>query len=241
MRKTKRMLALGLAVVSIFLMGGCGVSKQSAGIIDYGVGLYGEPEIGEEIAVMTTNFGDIYIRLFPEYAPKAVENFVTHARDGYYDGVIFHRVMLEFMIQGGDPDGTGRGGESIWGGKFEDEFHPMAHHLRGALSMANAGSNTNGSQFFIVQRSTSNSSLLKQMADYPESYPPEFVEAYREHGGTEHLDFKHSVFGFVFFGMDVVDEIAMTETIPAGSLKDRPTKDVVIEGIKIISYEGAPA
>ena len=102
-------------------------------------------------AVMHTNMGDITIRLFPEVAPKTVENFVTLAKKGYYNGLIFHRVIKDFMIQGGDPTGTGAGGESIYGAKFEDECSRELHNFRGALSMANAGPNTNGSQFFIVQ------------------------------------------------------------------------------------------
>lgn len=108
------------------------------------------PKNGDKIAYISTNKGDIKILLFPEAAPKAVESFITHAQNGYYDGVIFHRVIPGFMIQGGDPTGTGRGGESSFGGSFEDEFDMDYRNLYGALSMANAGPNTNGSQFFIV-------------------------------------------------------------------------------------------
>ena len=107
------------------------------------------PAQGETVAIMHTTMGDISIRLFPELAPKTVENFTTHAKNGYYDGIVFHRVIKDFMIQGGDPTATGCGGESIWGRNFEDEFTPELHNLRGALSMANAGPGTNGSQFFI--------------------------------------------------------------------------------------------
>ena len=101
---------------------------------------------------METNYGTIKIRLFPKVAPKAVENFKTHVENGYYDGLTFHRVIEGFMIQGGDPIGNGTGGESIWGKPFEDEFDINYHNFRGTLSMANAGPNTNGSQFFIVQK-----------------------------------------------------------------------------------------
>jgi peptidyl-prolyl cis-trans isomerase B (cyclophilin B) len=139
------------------------------------------PKSGEEVAIISTPHGDIMIRLFPEHAPKTVENFVTHAKNGYYDDVIFHRIIEDFMIQGGDPDGRGTGGESIWGKQFEDEFHPELQNIRGSLSMANAGPNTNGSQFFINQ------------AD------------------NDFLDNKHSVFGHVFEGMDTVDAIAGLE------------------------------
>ena len=109
------------------------------------------PEKGEEIVIMHTSKGDISIRLFPEAAPKAVENFVTHAKEGYYDGLIFHRVIEDFMIQGGDPQGIGIGGDSIWGVDFEDEFDTKLCNIRGSLAMANAGPGTNGSQFFINQ------------------------------------------------------------------------------------------
>ncbi|MEE0897523.1 MAG: peptidylprolyl isomerase, partial [Acutalibacteraceae bacterium] len=106
---------------------------------------------GDTLATIKTNMGEIKVKLFPEGAPKTVENFTTHAKKGYYNGLIFHRVIKDFMIQGGDPTGTGMGGESIWGDSFEDEFDVKLHNIKGALSMANAGPNTNGSQFFIVQ------------------------------------------------------------------------------------------
>ncbi len=112
------------------------------------------PEIGEEVVVLETSMGDIIIRMFPESAPKAVENFKTHANNGYYNGLTFHRVMSGFMIQGGDPNGNGTGGESIWGEDFEDEFNANLLNLRGSLAMANSGPGTNGSQFFINQNKT---------------------------------------------------------------------------------------
>ena len=121
------------------------------------------PKDGELKATIKTNMGEIKLRLFPEHAPKAVENFTTHAKNGYYNGLIFHRVIDNFMIQGGDPLGTGKGGESIWGKPFEDEFTGELHNLRGALSMANAGPNTNGSQFFIVQAPEVPEDMIEQM------------------------------------------------------------------------------
>ena len=145
---------------------------------------------------MHTNHGAIELELFEGEAPKTVENFRKLAADGFYDGVIFHRVIPDFMIQGGDPEGTGSGGP---GYTFEDEFnaHPVA---RGALAMANAGPNTNGSQFFIVT------------AD-----------------ACPWLDGKHTVFGQVTSGMDVVDTISQVNTNSA----DRPQEDVVIERIDL--------
>lgn len=110
-----------------------------------------KPSEGEEIAIMHTSMGDIYIRFFPEAAPKTVENFITHAKEGYYDGLTFHRVINNFMIQGGDPNGDGTGGESIYGEAFEDEFSNKLFNIRGSIAMANSGADTNQSQFFINQ------------------------------------------------------------------------------------------
>lgn len=186
------------------------------------------PSKGEKIAVMKTNMGDIKIRLFPEVAPKAVENFIGHAENGYYDGLIFHRVIKDFMIQGGDPTGTGRGGESIYGHSFEDEFDLSARNYRGALSMANAGPNTNGSQFFIVQAKNVDEGLISQMLELADrGFPAEVTENYKKVGGTPWLDFKHTVFGQVFEGMDVVDAIAAAKV----GFQDKPVDDVIIEKI----------
>ena len=127
-----------------------------------------KPAEGETVAIMHTSMGDIAIRFFPEAAPKAVENFLTHAKNGYYNGLTFHRVIDDFMIQGGDPKGTGTGGESIWGKSFEDEFDKKLMNLRGSLSMANSGVNTNGSQFFINQAKPDGKTAaeLKKTYDY---------------------------------------------------------------------------
>ena len=139
---------------------------------DYGFQLE-KPTAGDTIAVMHTSMGDISLRLFPEAAPKAVENFTTHAKEGYYNGLIFHRVMDDFMIQGGDPKGNGTGGESIWGEPFEDEFDQKLLNLRGSMSMANSGANTNGSQFFINQAPASSFSGKDQFVSQEELYKSE--------------------------------------------------------------------
>ncbi len=193
------------------------------------------PKQGEEVAVISTNYGDIKVRFFPEVAPKAVENFKTHAKDGYYNGVTFHRVMNEFMIQGGDPQGTGRGGESIWGKPFEDEFSVDYRNFRGALSMANAGPGTNGSQFFIVQKTDTEKDIIKQMRDAGEAkgYPKNIVDAYEELGGTFWLDGKHTVFGHVYEGMDVVDKIAAVKV----DGNSKPLEPVVMEKVEIVEYK----
>ena len=186
-------------------------------------------EVNEKNPLVTvhTNLGDFTLELFPEVAPKTVENFVTHAKNGYYNGVIFHRVIEDFMIQGGDPTGTGMGGESIYGRTFEDEFSREAFNLYGTLSMANAGPNTNGSQFFIVTAKQVPAQMLKQLKDG--GWPEEIVEEYAKVGGTPWLDHRHTVFGRVVEGMDVVLKIECVER----NAQDRPLEDVVIESMDV--------
>lgn len=146
----------------------------------------------DKIAVLETNQGTIEIKLMPEVAPKAVENFTKLIEKGYYNGLIFHRTIKKFMIQGGDPTGTGRGGASVWGKPFEDEVSSsVGFDNPGILAMANAGPNTNGSQFFITTAK------------------------------TPWLNMKHTIFGEVISGYDVVQKIENTET----DLQDRPVKD----------------
>lgn len=186
-----------------------------------------KPQTGEKIAVLNTNKGNIKIKLFPEVAPKAVENFISLIEDKYYDGIIFHRVIKDFMIQGGDPTGSGMGGESKWKKPFEDEFDINYRNFRGALSMANSGPNTNGSQFFIVQVGDVPEDIISQMKDVGKDggYPDEVIEAYKNNGGAFWLDGKHTVFGQVFEGMDVVDDIANSKV----GFMDKPINDIVIE------------
>lgn len=178
-------------------------------------------------AVLHTNKGDIELVLFEEQAPKTVANFVGLAKKGYYDGITFHRVIKDFMIQGGDPTGTGAGGESIYGGSFEDEFSTEVFNLNGALSMANAGPNTNGSQFFIVTAPVVPDNMLSQLE--AAGFPSEVVEAYRANGGTPWLDHGHTVFGHVVKGMDVVNDIQNVRT----GMQDKPVDDIIIESITL--------
>jgi len=154
-------------------------------------------------ATIQTNKGAIRVELFESDAPKTTENFITLAEKGYYDGVIFHRVIKGFMIQGGDPTGTGRGGESAWGGRFNDEIDAASAvyqrgYKKGTVAMANAGPNTNGSQFFIMH------------ADYP-------------------LPSSYTIFGRVIDGLDVVDAIATSQT----DRNDKPTSEVKMERVTI--------
>ncbi|MEG0286104.1 MAG: peptidylprolyl isomerase [Vagococcus sp.] len=188
------------------------------------------PQLNLEAATVTatikTNRGDIKVALFPEQAPKTVKNFLELSKKGYYDGVIFHRIISDFMVQGGDPTGTGMGGESIYGEKFEDEFSQEVFNLRGALSMANAGPNTNGSQFFIVQNQNVPANMLGQLEGA--GFPEEIIEAYKK-GGTPWLDFRHTVFGHVVEGMDVVDEMSSVKR----DAQDRPLFDITIDSVEI--------
>lgn len=152
--------------------------------------------------LLSTNLGDITLELFPEAAPKAVENFVGLTGKGYYDGIIFHRVIRDFMIQWGDPTGTGSGGKSIWMRAFEDEFLDRnLTHKKGVISMANAGRNTNGSQFFIVTAED-----------------------------ASFLDRKHTIFGHVIEGIEVVEKIEASDT----DRNDRPTAEVKIITAKVL-------
>lgn len=177
-------------------------------------------------ATIKTNQGDIKLQLFPDQAPKTVKNFVELAKQGYYKGVIFHRVIPDFMIQEGDPTGTGAGGESIYGQAFEDEFSEELFNFKGALSMANAGPNTNGSQFFIVTNENVPADMVGQMK--AAGYPDEVIARYQE-GGTPWLDFHHTVFGQVIEGMDVAQKISQVKR----DFRDRPEEDVVIEDVEI--------
>ncbi|AKS67581.1 peptidylprolyl isomerase [Staphylococcus schleiferi] len=191
------------------------------------------PQLTKEIqeneikVVMHTNKGDMTLKLFPDIAPKTVKNFIELAQKGYYDGITFHRVINDFMIQGGDPTGTGMGGESIYGGPFEDEFSMNAFNLYGALSMANAGPGTNGSQFFIVQMKELPAQMASQLEDG--GWPKEIAEAYKEKGGTPWLDQKHTVFGQLVEGEATLEDIA---NVKVGA-QDKPVYDVVIESIDV--------
>lgn len=198
------------------------------------------PQLSDKVAEdeaevkITTTEGDITLKLFPKYAPLAVENFLTHAKDGYYNGLLFHRVINNFMIQSGDPKGDGTGGESIWKGKdkskdpgtgFENEYSPYLYNIRGSIAMANSGPNTNGSQFYINQNKEDWSSKLST-----NQFPAKIIEAYK-HGGSPTLDGgNYTVFGQVIEGMDVVDKIAAVETDD----KDKPKTDIKIEKIEIL-------
>ena len=197
------------------------------------------PQLSTELAKdetqvkIITTAGDITLKLFPKYAPLAVENFLTHAKEGYYNGVIFHRVIKNFMIQTGDPKGNGTGGESIWNGKdktidaghgFKNEISAYLYNLRGALAMANSGADTNGSQFYINQNQIDSSDQLSS-----KRYPAQIIDAYKK-GGNPSLDGGYTVFGQVTEGMEVVDKIASSET----DENNKPKSEIKIQKIEIL-------
>lgn len=221
-----------ICICALIVLVGCGGNKKTEEVTTSGVSeadllQFSQVQSGDTLAVMETNKGAITLRMFPDEAPKAVENFITHAQNGYYDGVSFHRVISDFMIQGGDPLGNGTGGESIWSDVFENEISNRLYHFAGALAMANAGPDTNGSQFFIVQHHNgSDKTLTKQFT----SIHSDAVKAkYQEVGGTPYLDGGYTVFGQVIEGMDVVNAIAAVET----DTMDKPIEDVIIQKITI--------
>lgn len=189
------------------------------------------PKSGDTVAIFETTMGDIKIRLFPEQCPITCENFIGLIQKHFYNGITFHRVINGFMIQGGDPEGDGTGGHSIWGGAFEDEFGRNLFNFRGALAMANTGApTTNGSQFFIVQAKSAQNSPTSLIA---KGWPRWAADTYGKEGGCPSLDggfshvtnyLGHTVFGQVYSGMDVVDKIAAVATGP----NDKPLEDVVI-------------
>ena len=219
------------------------------------------PQEGEEIAVIDTSMGTMKMRLFPNAAPKAVENFTTLAKQGYYNGQIFHRVINNFMIQGGDPTATGMGGKNIWDTDgFEDEFVANLLNIRGSVAMANSGKNTNGSQFFINQKKADDfegwdyytnlyntfrqdpTTYLQYYGSCPNVYriTDEVKALYEQQGGSPSLDGYysvnqrgHTVFGQVFEGLDVLDSIAAVET---DSSTDKPLQDVTVNSITIEEY-----
>ena len=243
MFKLKRIAALIMSLaMAAALLSGCGDKENSSS--DKTSGSDGNsssqssgklvnftpPEKGEEIIVMTIkDYGDVKIKLFPEQAKKGVENFTGLAEKGYYDGLIFHRVINNFMIQGGDPEGTGMGGESLWGGKFDGGTSP-------AVAYANSGgTSTDGSQFYIVTGETYSEDSLSSLTDYYKiTLSDEAKKIYTDIGGTPWLDGSYTIFGQVFDGLDIIFDIQGVST----DSNDKPEKDVVIEKVSVEKYDG---
>lgn len=195
------------------------------------------PEEGDDIVVMDIkDYGTVKFRLFPEYAPKGVENFTELAKSGYYDGLTFHRIISDFMIQGGDPNGNGTGGESAWGDSFDGGTYYNLIHAAGAVSYANSGSTaTNGSQFFIVTGEVFNEEGYESLAASGYSVRDAAKEIYSTAGGSPHLDGGYTVFGQVIDGLDIVFEIQNVDT----DTSSKPIDDVIINSVKIEKYDGS--
>ncbi|MDE7138433.1 MAG: peptidylprolyl isomerase [Ruminococcus sp.] len=187
------------------------------------------------ISMNIKDYGEVKFRLFPEYADKGVENFIGLAEKGYYDGLTFHRVINDFMIQGGDPEGTGMGGESMWGGSFDGGTDPHLIHAAGSVAYANSGAtSTNGSQFYIVTGEVYSTEDLEQYKNYGYNFSDEAMEIYSTAGGTPWLDGAYTIFGQVYDGLDVIFEIQKTQT----GANDKPVEDVIIESVKVGEYDG---
>ncbi len=207
---------------------------------------YTAPKEGEDIVVIKVkDYGDIKIKLFSDLLPAACENFTTLASEGYYDELIFHRVINNFMIQGGDPKGDGTGGESCWGGKFDGGVSDQLCNFAGALCYANSGSTaTNGSQFYIVTGTVPTAEELKYYEEeydqnpqvtYDINFTKEAEELYQQNGGAPHLDGGYTVFGQVFEGLDIVYQIAAVPT----NASNKPNQAVYIESVTVEKYDGS--
>ena len=199
------------------------------------------PQKGDKVIVMTIkDYGEVKIRLFPEYAEKGVENFIGLAEKGYYDGLTFHRVINDFMIQGGDPKGTGHGGESLWGGTFDGGTDPHLINVSGAVAYANSGqfagyTQSDGSQFFIVTGQKYSSDDMGELEAKGYSFTDTVKKVYEEIGGAPWLDGFYTVFGQVYDGLDVVYEIQKVKTDEGN---DMPLEPVIIESVKVAEYDG---
>ncbi len=227
----KRLIALMLILLLALAAcgtGGGGKNADLSGVRSDEI-QFAEPQPGDVVATIKTSRGTVTVLLFPKQAPKAVENFKQLAESGYYDGTVFHRVIEDFIVQGGSPDGSASGGRSWWGVEFTDEFTDQLHNYTGALSMANHGRDTNSSQFFFVITPVGGLSddALEQMRSA--GWREEVIDTYRQAGGDPTLDYRYTVFGQVTDGLDVLYRIG---SVKVGA-DYRPEKDVTIESIEI--------
>ncbi len=222
------------AVCAVLLTacGGSGLGSEKLDVNTSEIQLQ-QPQSGDTVATITTSEGEIKVLLFPDYSPKAVQNFISLAGKGYYDGTTFHRVIEDFVVQGGSPDGSRGGGTSCWGLEFEDEFSDKLHHYCGALSMANHGADTNGSQFFFVTSPVGKlaDDALTQMETA--LWREEIISAYKQAGGLPELDYRYTVFGQIYDGLNVAYKISRSET----DENNRPADDIIIESIVISVVE----
>ncbi|MBQ8961514.1 MAG: peptidylprolyl isomerase [Ruminococcus sp.] len=212
------------------------ITKPSIDLENSSVKNFTSPQKGDTVIIMNIKgYGEVKIRLFPEYAAKGVENFVELAKKGYYDGLTFHRVISDFMIQGGDPLGNGTGGESIWGEKFDGGTDPNVIHAAGAIAYANSGSTaTNGSQFYIVTGTPVSQDDFALYEQYGYTFSDDAKAIYSTVGGTPHLDGGYTVFGQVYDGLDIIFTVQDVAT----DASDKPTEDLIMESVKVAEYDG---
>ena len=213
--------------------------RNSTGKENVTISNFTAPKEGEKVVSMKLKGydGEIKIKLFPEYAEKGVPSFLEHAEKGYYDGLTFHRVIKDFMIQGGDPKGDGTGGESIYEKGFDDGTDPHLIHAAGAVAYANSGSTaSSGSQFYIVTGQVYDKDQIKEIEDQGYDFTDNEAEIYSSNGGTPWLDGGYTIFGQVFDGLDIVFDVQNVETDDS----DKPKKDVTIEYVKVSEYKDEP-
>ena len=233
-----------LLAVSMLLLSGCGDAAESSATEGTGeessaLLQFELPEQGDEIVVIHTSKGTLKVMLFPEIAPKAVENFVTHAKEGYYNGLKFYQIKPDKCLYTGDPTGNGTGGESIFQDEdgrsvpFEDEYSMDLWHFNGALSMVNDGKeDNNNSRFCFVQSSNVSADMLLEMKNI--GFPSDVILKYAGVGGAPWLDTKQVVFAQVFEGLDVLDAIAAVEVDENGV----PKENVLITSMSVETYQG---
>lgn len=242
---TRHIVSIVFAAALCALLGGCEAAGPSAaapaarpkpeGLSEAQLSA---PAEGALIATVSTTKGDFSLVLFPDLAPMAVENFVGLAQRGYYDGLPFHRVIEGFLVQTGDAEGTGSGGDTIWNGNaYPNEISDRLHHYAGAVAMAHAQGDTAGnrSQFYIVQSAPDSvdGALAKTLEDA--GVREQVVAAYRAVGGAPYLDNLNTVFGQVYEGMEVVDAIAAVEC----GENDRPLEEILVNSITVGTYSAA--
>ena len=231
----KKQIAIVLALVLAVSLALCGCGKKTESAQPDATAAAGSSQ--HSLVLFTMESGDTFkVELYPEYAPETVENFLGLTEKGYYDGLTFHRVIKDFMIQGGDPEGTGMGGESMWGGSFDGGTDPHIIHAAGAVAYANSGStSTHGSQFYIVTGEIYKSDELDALADYGYKFSENEKNVYSTYGGDPWLDGSYTVFGQVFDGLDIIFDLQNAET----DENDKPLEDIIIESVQVAEYDGS--
>lgn len=223
---------------ALLAAGCCGCdAKKEVELSEENILNFTEPAEGEKIVVLTIkDRGDITVRLFEDECPKGVENFLGLVEQGYYDELIFHRVVQDFVIQGGNPKGNGTGGESLWGAGFQQEISSNLCHFTGALAYATARDKLNKSQFYIVTGAACDDTLFTQLeTTYGKKYSDTVKNLYKQYGGQPYLDGDYEVFGQVIGGLDICLEINDV----AVDSSSKPKEQVVIEKAVVKEYDGS--